>query len=92
MKVYRFFITYNCLKCYEVEVVKEMPTFFFLADDSYIGIQKRIKIPKKDNGKAILKDSAHYPYIDFYSTENESREFAVENILKYFKAGMGEAK
>lgn len=88
MKVYRYFITYGCLNCYEVEVIKETPTYFFLADGSYVGIQKRTKISKKENGKVILKDSAHYPYIDFYSTENQSREFAVENILKYFRDRM----
>lgn len=84
MKVYRYFVTYECLTCYEVEVVKETPSYFFLAEGSFIGSQKRTKISKKEDGKVILKDSAHYPYIDFYSTENQSIEFAVENIMKYF--------
>lgn len=88
MKVYRYFVTYECLDCYEVEVVKETPSFFFLAKGSKIGPQVRSKISKKEDGKVVLKDSTNYPYIDFYSTENQTREFAVENILKYFKNHM----
>ena len=36
MKIYRYFITYECLACYEVNVTRETPTYFFLADGSTI--------------------------------------------------------
>ena len=85
MKVYRYFVTYSRLSCYDVEVTKETPTYFYLASGSKNGSQNRTKIAKKENGKAVLKDSTHYPYIDFYSTEDQSREFAIENIIKYLK-------
>ena len=88
MKVYRYFITYACLSSFEVEVVKETPTYFFLADGSTINGQKRTKISKKEDGIPVLKDSSHYPYIDFYSSKDSSREFAIENILQYFKDRM----
>ena len=88
MKVYRYFITYGRLIDYEVEVVKETPSYFFLADGSVINGQKRTKISKKEDGISVLKDSAHYPYIDFYSSKDSSKEFAIENILQYFKDKM----
>ena len=88
MLVYRYYITYECLKCYDVEIVKETPTFFYLADGSKIGTQNRTKIKKIEDGKVVLKDSTSYPYIDFYSSKDSSKEFAIENILQYFKNRM----
>lgn len=88
MKIYRYFITYERIVCYEVNVTRETPTYFFLADGSTINGQKRTKISKKEDGIPVLKDGAHYPYIDFYSTKDSSMEFAIENILQYFKDRM----
>lgn len=88
MKVYRYFITYGRLMDYDVEVEKETPTYFFLVNGSSINGQNRARIPKKEDGIPILKDSTHYPYIDFYSSKDQSREFAIKNILEYFRDRM----
>ena len=86
--VYRYFVTYCKLRSYEVEVEKETPTFYFLKPNSYINNEKRVKIRKDEEDQVVLKDPCHYPYIDFYSTENPSREYAIKMILQDFKNNM----
>lgn len=88
IKFYRYFVALEKLCSYTIDVTKETNKHYLLADGSFIGGQRRTKIAKEDNGISILKDRTCYPYIDFYSTENPSRDFAIENICKYFKNNM----
>lgn len=88
IKFYRYFISYETLSCYTFDVTSETKKHYILAENSFIGTQRRTKIAKEDDGIAIFKNRTLSPYIDFYSTENSSRDFAIENICEYFKSKM----
>ena len=76
---YRYKISMGYMMMEEIEVIKETPKCYF---------GSHCRISKNDDGIPILKDRTTYPFIDFYSTENQSREYAVENILQFFKNQM----
>lgn len=52
----------------------------------YIGSNCRIL--KADDNVPRLKDRTSYPFIDFYSTKDTSREYAIEKILEFFREKM----
>ena len=52
----------------------------------YIGTYCRIL--KADDDTPRLKDRTSYPYVDFYSTKDQSKEYAVKKILEFFKKEM----
>lgn len=75
---YRYKISMGYMMKEEIEVRE--------TERCYIGSHCRIL--KDHDGIPVLKDRTSYPYVDFYSTENPSREFAIENILELFKEQM----
>ncbi len=83
--LYRYFISYGYVISYKLEIERETPSFYYFVENTSVAGMKRTKIHKEEENKAIVKDPTHYPYVDFYSTENDSYEYAVENILNRFK-------
>ena len=76
---YRYKIAMGYMMCEEIEVIKETSKCYF---------GNCCRILKSDDGVPVLKDRTTYPFIDFYSTENQSREYAIECILQFFKRQM----
>ena len=77
--VYRYCIALHKMYRWVVKITKETPCF-------YMNACTRIK--KEDYGYPIFKDRTSYPYVDFYSTKDTSREYAIRNILEMFKRDM----
>ena len=77
--LYRYKISMGYMIREEIDIVKETPKCYF---------GKYCRILKKDDGIPVLKDRTTYPFIDFYSTKDPSREFAVEKILEFFRGEM----
>ena len=75
---YRYKISMGYMMKEEIEVRE--------TDKCYIGSNCRIL--KLHDGIPVLKDRTCYPYVDFYSTKNPSREFAIKNILEMFRRSM----
>ena len=55
----------------------------------YIGSDSGCRIRKDEDDIPVLKDRTSYPFIDFYSTKDPSREHAVGKILEFFRGEMG---
>lgn len=76
---YRYKISMRYMMVEEIEV-RETPKM-------YIG-SSGCRIRKDEDGVPVLKDRTSYPFIDFYSTEDPSREHAIEKILEFFREEM----
>lgn len=77
---YRYFISYGKLSCFNFKECKETPKCYWANGR---------RLLKSDDGVADIKDRTSYPYIDFYSTKDSSREFAVKNIIKFLTEKWG---
>ena len=75
---YRYKIAMGYMITEEIEVRE--------TEKCYIGSNCRIL--KSDDDTPRLKDRTCYPYVDFYSTKDPSREYAVERILEFFREEM----
>ena len=87
IKVYRYYVIDNYFTSYTVKAIKETPSYYFLAPNTFIDGRKRSKLMKNEECIGILKRTRN-AYVEFYSTEDMSKEFAIENILQYFKEQM----
>lgn len=73
---YRYYIALGRLNEFEYnDVIEHKKTY------SCYGGERRLK--KENDGVACIHDRTSYPYIDFYSTENSSREFAIDKIIEF---------
>lgn len=79
---YRYSILTHTVKREEIDVRE--------TQKCYVG--EYCRMFKREDDIAMLKGAASaFPYIEFYSTKDPSKEHAVENILKYFESDLKEA-
>lgn len=81
IKRYRYYISHGHLEGTEMEVERET--------DKCYHTKNGCRLLKKDDGEANIKDRTTYPYIDFFSTTDSSRENAVKSIIKFFTEKWG---
>ena len=75
---YRYYIP-SCVMYVEEIEVYETPK-------CYIGEHCRIFKKADDVPRFVVR--VGYPYVDFYSTKDQSREHAIEKVLEMFKEEM----
>lgn len=78
---YRYLISYGRINTIKLKVIKETPKCYFTDDNK--------RILKSDDNIVQIKDRTCYPYIDFYSTKDQSREYAVRKIIEYLTTMWG---
>ena len=78
---YRFSISRGYMTVEEIEVRE--------TQKMYIGSDCGCRIRKDEDDIPVLKDRTSYPFVDFYSTKDPSREYAIEKILEFFRGEMG---
>lgn len=78
--LWRYYISLGHLWKFEFDdVVETAKTYRCKTEDG----ESRV-LMKANDGVADIHDRTNYPYIDFYSTGDSSRKFAVEQIYKFF--------
>ena len=77
IKYYRYLIAMRCMTEEELEVSETNKCYF-----------GPFRILKTDDDMPRLKDRTSYPYVDFYSTKDQSKEYAIKKILELFEGEM----
>ena len=81
---YRYKITYGYMTTGNIQV-RETPKLYVATHENPYHYHQ---IRKEDDDIPVLKDCTTYPYIDFYSTKDQSSEYAIRKMLEYFEKTM----
>ena len=79
---FRYYITYGTMEEHVIDA-NETPKMYVATSSAF-----RINIKKEEDDVPTLKDRTSYPYVDFYSTKNQSREYAIQKICEFFAGQM----
>lgn len=75
---YRWLISYGTIQEEEFDVEEKEKSY--IGTYNYGGVCRFLK---SSDDKAKIKDRTTYPYIDFFSTKDSSKEYAIGKIIDF---------